>query len=47
LRVCPLPSEEEVREVIAGHLCRCTGYAPIVAAALDAAARLQEGKIDA
>jgi 2-furoyl-CoA dehydrogenase 2Fe-2S iron sulfur subunit len=46
LRVCPLPSEEKVREVIAGHLCRCTGYAPIVAAALDAAARLQEGKID-
>lgn len=47
LRACPLPSEEEVREVIAGHLCRCTGYAPIIAAALDAAARLQEGKVDA
>jgi 2-furoyl-CoA dehydrogenase 2Fe-2S iron sulfur subunit len=24
------------------HLCRCTGYVPIVAAALDAAKRLQE-----
>jgi aerobic-type carbon monoxide dehydrogenase small subunit (CoxS/CutS family) len=25
-------------------LCRCTGYVPIVAAALDAAARLRELK---
>ena len=32
------PTEEEVREVLSGHLCRCTGYAPIVAAVLDAAA---------
>ena len=29
--------EEEVREVLSGHLCRCTGYQPIVAAVLDAA----------
>ena len=26
----------------AGHICRCTGYVPIVAAALDAAKRLRE-----
>ena len=32
------PVEEEVRAVLSGHLCRCTGYAPIVAAVLDAAA---------
>ena len=32
------PAEEEVRAVLSGHLCRCTGYAPIVAAVLDAAA---------
>ena len=32
------PTEEEVREALSGHLCRCTGYAPIVAAVLDAAA---------
>ena len=32
------PDEEEVRAVLSGHLCRCTGYAPIVAAVLDAAA---------
>ena len=31
------PTEEEVREALSGHLCRCTGYAPIVAAVLDAA----------
>ena len=32
-----VPSEEEVRAVLSGHLCRCTGYEPIVAAVLDAA----------
>ena len=31
------PVEEEVRTVLSGHLCRCTGYEPIVAAVLDAA----------
>ena len=31
------PDEEEVRAVLSGHLCRCTGYQPIVAAVLDAA----------
>ena len=28
----PTPSTEEIREVLSGHLCRCTGYAGIVAA---------------
>ncbi|HEY2531236.1 MAG TPA: (2Fe-2S)-binding protein [Xanthobacteraceae bacterium] len=28
----PHPSEAEIREVLSGHLCRCTGYAGIVAA---------------
>ena len=37
----PTPSEEELRDVVGGHLCRCTGYAPIIAAALDAAATLR------
>ena len=36
------PSEQELREFLGGHLCRCTGYVPIIAAALDAAARLRE-----
>jgi len=31
----PDPSEEEVRYWLAGNLCRCTGYAPIIAAVLD------------
>jgi 2-furoyl-CoA dehydrogenase 2Fe-2S iron sulfur subunit len=33
--------EAEIRDVLTGHLCRCTGYAPIVRAALDAAAELR------
>ena len=28
----PHPTEAEIREVLSGHLCRCTGYAGIVAA---------------
>jgi 2-furoyl-CoA dehydrogenase 2Fe-2S iron sulfur subunit len=28
----PTPSTAEIREVLSGHLCRCTGYAGIVAA---------------
>jgi 2-furoyl-CoA dehydrogenase 2Fe-2S iron sulfur subunit len=34
----PHPSEAEIREVLSGHLCRCTGYAGIVAAVKEAAA---------
>ena len=34
----PQPSELEVREMLSGHLCRCTGYTPIVAAILAVAA---------
>ena len=37
----PAPTEAEVREALSGNLCRCTGYQGIVAAALDAAARLR------
>jgi len=33
------PSEAEVIEVLSGHLCRCTGYAGIVSAVLEAAGR--------
>jgi aerobic-type carbon monoxide dehydrogenase small subunit (CoxS/CutS family) len=29
----------EIREMLAGHLCRCTGYEAIVAAIAAAAAR--------
>lgn len=37
LRRSPRPTEEEVREGIAGNLCRCTGYTKIVKAILRAA----------
>jgi aerobic-type carbon monoxide dehydrogenase small subunit (CoxS/CutS family) len=37
LRENPSPSEAEVRDALSGHLCRCTGYHNIVAAALEAA----------
>jgi 2-furoyl-CoA dehydrogenase 2Fe-2S iron sulfur subunit len=40
LREHPQPDEESIRDVLSGHLCRCTGYAPIVRAALEAAAEL-------
>ena len=30
----PRPSEAEVKEAIAGNLCRCTGYKPIIEAVL-------------
>jgi carbon-monoxide dehydrogenase small subunit len=31
------PSEQEIREVVAANLCRCTGYQGIVEAVLDTA----------
>ena len=36
LRDNPAPTDREVREAISGNICRCTGYQPIVAAALAA-----------
>jgi 2-furoyl-CoA dehydrogenase 2Fe-2S iron sulfur subunit len=40
LRQHPRPDEESIRDVLGGHLCRCTGYTPIVRAALEAAAEM-------
>ncbi|HYX66217.1 MAG TPA: (2Fe-2S)-binding protein [Burkholderiales bacterium] len=37
LKENPHPTEEEVREVLSGNLCRCTGYHNIVRAILKAA----------
>jgi len=31
------PTEQEVRDMLSGHLCRCTGYTPIVKALLEVA----------
>ena len=39
---CPTPTETEVRETLTGHLCRCTGYAGAVKAALAAAEGARE-----
>jgi 2-furoyl-CoA dehydrogenase 2Fe-2S iron sulfur subunit len=39
----PDPSEHDVREMLSGHLCRCTGYQPIVDAIL-ATARERNAK---
>lgn len=43
----PNPTEDQVREMLSGHLCRCTGYTPIVAAVLDVAARRLKESSDA
>ncbi len=40
LREQPRPSDEQIREVLDGNLCRCTGYQGIVEAVRDAAGRL-------
>jgi 2-furoyl-CoA dehydrogenase 2Fe-2S iron sulfur subunit len=40
LRGNPDPTEAQVRDLLSGHLCRCTGYTPIIAAAIEAAAEL-------
>ena len=42
LRETPSPSIAMITEVIGGHLCRCTGYAPIIDAAMDAASALRD-----
>jgi aerobic-type carbon monoxide dehydrogenase small subunit (CoxS/CutS family) len=41
LRESPAPSDDEIREALAGNLCRCTGYLPIVDAVRAAAERLR------
>jgi len=37
LRKHPHPTRDEIKEAIAGNLCRCTGYTPIIEAIEDAA----------
>ena len=43
LRQNGAPSEAEVRDMLSGHICRCTGYAGIVAAIMDAADKMRRG----
>jgi aerobic-type carbon monoxide dehydrogenase small subunit (CoxS/CutS family) len=46
LRERPDPSDDEIREALAGNLCRCTGYLGIVEAVKLAAERMH-GRVDA
>lgn len=43
LRENPDPGNEEIRKVLSGNLCRCTGYGNIVRAVKKAAKVLREG----
>ncbi|MGH7052205.1 MAG: (2Fe-2S)-binding protein [Stellaceae bacterium] len=40
----PDVSEERIRSVLSGNLCRCTGYIPIVEAILEARAAYRQGE---
>jgi aerobic carbon-monoxide dehydrogenase small subunit len=42
LKANPEPTEEEIRDVLAGNLCRCTGYHNIVIAIQSAARAMRE-----
>ena len=39
----PKPSDHEIKEAIAGNLCRCTGYEPIVGAIAAVSGRGRKG----
>jgi 2-furoyl-CoA dehydrogenase 2Fe-2S iron sulfur subunit len=41
------PDEKAVREMLSGHLCRCTGYTNIVSAILDVVAHREKDTEDA
>ena len=40
----PDPSDVEIRDALAGHLCRCTGYTKIVEAVADAAHAMRKNE---
>lgn len=41
----PTPTDDEIREAIAGNICRCTGYVNIVASIREAAHRMSATKV--
>ena len=42
LQSVPEPTEKDVRDMLSGHLCRCTGYDAIIKAIQDAARSIRE-----
>tara|TARA_A100001391_G_scaffold147541_4_gene104993 strand:+ start:11754 stop:12284 length:531 start_codon:yes stop_codon:yes gene_type:complete len=44
LQRMPDPDEAQVRDMLSGHLCRCTGYTGIVRAVLEVARQRQSGE---
>jgi aerobic-type carbon monoxide dehydrogenase small subunit (CoxS/CutS family) len=38
----PNPNEAEIRDVVSGHICRCTGYQGMVAAGLAASGKMAD-----
>lgn len=43
LQRTPHPTDEQIREALSGHLCRCTGYAKMVLAVHHAAEEINHG----
>ena len=46
LKSNPDPDDEQIRDVLSGNLCRCTGYHNIVRAIRKAAARMRDAQKD-
>lgn len=44
LKENPSPTEEEVRDMLSGHICRCTGYVGMVQAIMDTAAERKDAQ---
>jgi 2-furoyl-CoA dehydrogenase 2Fe-2S iron sulfur subunit len=42
----PKPTEGDLRDVLSGHICRCTGYAGIMAALMEAAGLKKDAPAD-
>jgi len=47
LSATPDADADQIRDVLSGHLCRCTGYRTILDAAVEAAVSLKKEKQDA
>jgi carbon-monoxide dehydrogenase small subunit len=45
LRDVPAPTPAQVREYLKGNLCRCTGYRRVIAAVVDAGARMAAERV--